>query len=111
MTRQHGKHPCAQYIGFAGRVGAAVTQRATLLPTRPQSGQRQKFDKVGQLSHRRGRAFALPANLDSACYRLHPSASLERFLVLCLLQFRFTHWVTPLKVTNAIACLTYTGFV
>src|SRR6185437_9664995 len=50
---------------------------------------REKLDKIGQLSHRRGRASSLPAHLYPARYRLHSRTRHEHFFAFRPLQFPF----------------------
>ena len=83
VAGQHRQHPGAQHFGLARGIGAAVGQRAAFQPARPQPGQVEKLDEIGQLPHRRGRTFSLPAHLHSPRHRLHPSARQQHL-------FRFT---------------------
>ena len=88
-------------------IGARAGQRAAFHPTRLQSDQVDRLDEVGQLSHRRRRAFRLPTHLNTACHRLHSSIRHKHFFALRQLQFRLTHRVTPLIVTNPRDCLSF----
>ena len=107
VTRQNREQPSAQHLCLARRIRAAVTQWAAFQPARLQSCQRKKFDEVGQLPHRRCRAFGIPSYLNSPRHRLHASARQKHFFALRQLQFRLTHRVTPMMVTNPLACLSF----
>jgi hypothetical protein len=110
MTRQDRQHPGTQHVGLARRVWAGVGQRAAFLPARPQPGQRQKLDEVGQLPHRRGGAVRLPAHLHTPARRVHSSARHLHLFGLKPLQFRLTHQVTPSINVKPIACQHFRNF-
>ena len=104
MPREHRQHPGAQHIGLARRVRPRVRQRTPLLPPRPQPGQCQKFNEVGQLPHRRGGAIRLPANPHATPCRPHTSARQKHFLCVQTLQFRLTHRVASSNNAISVAC-------
>ena len=88
---QDPQHPCAQHIHQRRRVRAAVLQRARPKPSFEQTRGLQILSKKGQLTHRRGRAALVPANLHHASRRAH----LHRLAPDLVLTHRVPPSITP----------------
>ena len=74
VVRQYRQQTGVHYIALGRRIRADVGERKGFLPARPQAGERQEFDEIGQLPHRRCRVRSLPAHLYLASRRLQSSA-------------------------------------
>lgn len=105
MPGQHRQQPGAQHFRLRRRIGAGVGEWTAFQPARPQPGQVEKLDEVGQLPQRRGGTLGFPTDLHSPRHRLHARTRHEHFFACQPLQFRLTHRVTPSCFSKTPACL------